>query len=149
VVVAGTRSEADLAHSVSQGLGDRVSSCAGLLNLQELAGLLSMARIFVGNDSGTGHVAGALGIPTISLHVQPKTADAHHISAPEHYKPVGPQVTVLQPDDFLAPCHNRCEASSVHCLDQITVEEVWSAFTIYCPIESPPAVTSDYERASL
>ena len=36
-------------------------------NLRSLAGLLSCASLFIGNDSGPGHIAAAVGTPTLSL----------------------------------------------------------------------------------
>jgi ADP-heptose:LPS heptosyltransferase len=100
---------------------------AGKLSLLDFIGFLRLAKAFVGNDSGPGHIAGALGIPTISLHVQPRESDPRHIKSPAHHRPVGPSVTVVQPETFLAPCQDRCEAKTVHCLDQIQVDEVWTA----------------------
>lgn len=127
IVLTGTRAETETTASISAGLGDRIIDTAGRLNLMELIGLLNLATVFIGNDSGTGHVAGALGLHTISLHVQPKSSDPHHIHAPEHYRPVGPNVTIVQPENFLAPCYGRCESINVHCLNQITVDQVWNA----------------------
>jgi ADP-heptose:LPS heptosyltransferase len=37
------------------------------LDLKELAALLEMARVFVGNDSGPMHVAAALGRPVVAV----------------------------------------------------------------------------------
>lgn len=49
---------------------------------------ISAASMFVGNDSGPGHLAGILGIPTLSLF------DAS--SRPERWKPLGPRGHLLQ-----------------------------------------------------
>ena len=129
VILAGTKAEVPLCDGILRNLGPAAISSAGQLNLSELLMLLSHATLFVGNDSGTGHLAGALGRPTLSLHVQARSGDPRHIAAPEHYKPAGPDVTVLQPEHFLLPCWDRCESAEVHCLDQITVDHVWIAIT--------------------
>ncbi len=131
VVLTGTNAEYALCSAIAAGLGPHANNCAGAVSLPELTTLLSHARIFVGNDSGTGHIAGALGIPTISLHVQAKDGDRSHINSPAHIRPVGPQVTVLQPSKLLPPCRDGCEAARAHCLDQISVDEVWSAMKPY------------------
>jgi ADP-heptose:LPS heptosyltransferase len=127
VVLTGTKADVSIAASVAEDLGNRVINTAGKLDLNELITLISQASGFVGNDSGTGHIAGPLGIPVISLHVQAKNSDPYHLNAPEHHRPLGPNVTLLQPERFLAPCTDRCESATVHCLDQITVDEVWIA----------------------
>jgi heptosyltransferase-3 len=139
VVLTGSPSESAVASAVGSGLGNRVIDVTGKLTLLELIGLLRRARAFVGNDSGPGHIAGALGIPTISLHVQPRSSDPHHIKSPAHHRPAGPLVTVVQPENFLAPCEDRCESKTVHCLDQIGVDEVWTALVRAL---EPPASSS-------
>jgi ADP-heptose:LPS heptosyltransferase len=57
--------------------------------LVELYDLLKTASAFVGNDSGPGHLAGILGLPTVSLF---------GATAPATWKPLGPNVKVMQSD---------------------------------------------------
>lgn len=52
----------------------------------ELLDHLAAAAVFVGNDSGPGHLAGMLGIPTLSLFAA---------TDPARWKPLGPRVQVL------------------------------------------------------
>ena len=56
-------------------------------DLYELAGWLSTARLYIGNDSGIGHLAAAVGIPVISIFL---------VTDPQVWAPRGPQITVLQ-----------------------------------------------------
>lgn len=60
----------------------------------ELLDVLSTASAFVGNDSGPGHLAAAIGVPTLSLFGP---------TDPAVWRPLGPRVTVLrrQPLDQL------------------------------------------------
>ncbi len=51
-----------------------------------LGGLLAGCDGFVGNDSGVGHLAAALGAPTVALFGPTR---------PEHFRPIGPAVKVL------------------------------------------------------
>jgi ADP-heptose:LPS heptosyltransferase len=57
-------------------------------NLLELFAQLAAASAFVGNDSGPSHLAGILGLPTVSIF--------GGTSNPVHWKPLGPRVRVLQ-----------------------------------------------------
>jgi ADP-heptose:LPS heptosyltransferase len=129
IALTGTAAEIGLAREVALDLEERVFNCAGKLSLSELIALISHSVAFVGNDSGAGHIAGPLGIPTISLHTQAEGSNPAHIRAPEHGRPLGPFVTVIQPASFLSPCRERCEAKGSHCIDQITVDQVWTALT--------------------
>jgi len=56
--------------------------------LLDLLAQIYSAGLFIGNDSGPGHLAGILGVPTVSLFGQ--TSD------PQLWKPLGPQVKVLR-----------------------------------------------------
>ena len=127
IVLTGTQREEEIANAVMEGLGGRVINCAGKLNLLELTKLISLASAFVGNDSGAGHIAGLLGIPTVSLHVQPKDCDPRYLHLSEKCRPVGPNITLLQPDTCLPPCKGHCDSPVLHCLDQISVAQVWEA----------------------
>jgi len=68
---------------LAKQLGGAVLSCPPLALL---AGLLSRARLYVGNDSGVTHLAAAAGAPTLALF-EP--------SGVRHFAPRGPAVRVL------------------------------------------------------
>ena len=128
VIVIGGAAEQQLCEKLLTGSNiDRVYNSAGKLDLLQLAALLSHATAFVGNDSGAGHLAGALGVPAVSLHTQALDADPWHVRSPGKGHPLGPNVTVLRPRHFLAPCSLCCEADEPHCITQITVDEVWQS----------------------
>ncbi|MDO8302418.1 MAG: glycosyltransferase family 9 protein [Sedimentisphaerales bacterium] len=70
-----------------------IAPCASGVSLTEVTQLLSVSHAFVGNDSGIAHLAGALGIRTITLF-GPTQSDV--------YKPCGQNVQTLQipPEEF-------------------------------------------------
>ena len=77
---------------------------AGSTDLRTAAALLARAAAFVGNDSGLGHIAAALGTPTLTLFGP---------GNPQRYRPRGARARIV-----LAP-HND--------LALLTAEHVWSA----------------------
>jgi heptosyltransferase-3 len=69
---------------------DRLGAVATVVNpatLLELLVHLQSARCFVGNDSGPGHLAGILGVPTVSVF---------GANDPTHWKPLGPAVELVR-----------------------------------------------------
>ncbi|HEX8910858.1 MAG TPA: glycosyltransferase family 9 protein [Humisphaera sp.] len=83
----------------------RLSAAGELRQPDTLVGLmdaLAGASAFVGNDSGPGHLAGFLGLPTVSLFGP---------TDPARWQPVGPRVTVLRREP----------------IEALTVEEVVTA----------------------
>lgn len=71
---------------------------------RQLADMLLGCQLFVGNDSGPGHLAGALGVPT---HIIFGTME------PEMWHPIGPRVT-----------WSWAESRRI---SEVTVSEVWAA----------------------
>ena len=68
VVITGGRDEIELAHSVAARAGLTPSAVwAGRTNLLELAGLVAQAARVVCGDTGVGHLATALGTPSVLL----------------------------------------------------------------------------------
>lgn len=81
--------------AVMQDLLDHLSPRPILLRdlpLRLLAGVLRLADLFVGHDSGVTHLAALLGVPTVALFGP---------TDPARWAPRGPAVTVLQAQ----PCH--------------------------------------------
>jgi len=70
--------------------------------LDTLAGVLSAAAAFVGNDSGPAHLAAAVGCPTVTLFGPTRR---------EHFAPLGPDVRILSAEQ----------------IESITVQEVLEA----------------------
>ena len=79
--------------------GVRAASTAGVLGLRGNAALIGDAALFVGMDSGPGHIAAALGVPVVIVGVHPHGASPGHPAAPERFGPWGDpsRVLVLRP----------------------------------------------------
>ncbi|HYA27720.1 MAG TPA: glycosyltransferase family 9 protein, partial [Acidobacteriota bacterium] len=65
------------------------------LNLAQVAALLAKSDIYVGNDSGTSHLAAAVGVRTVALFGP---------SDPWRWSPRGPKVTVIDLQIDCSPC---------------------------------------------
>jgi len=127
VLVTGTKAEQGLTDSICSVNHPEIRSLAGKLSVLQLIGLLNRAALFLGNDSGVGHISGALGVPTVSLNAYAKAGAWDHHQSPARNRPMGPKVAVVQPQEFLSPCSEECLSKEVHCLGQIDVESVWDS----------------------
>jgi heptosyltransferase-3 len=75
---------------------DRLKSAGAVRHCEtglDLLAELNTAAVFVGNDSGPGHLAGVIGLPTVSLF---GPTDA------TRWRPLGPRVRALEPLDRLS-----------------------------------------------
>jgi heptosyltransferase-2 len=83
----------------------------------ELLDCLDRAGIFMGNDSGPGHLAASCGLPTFTLF----GPQLHEWFAPMH-----PAAEVFEGRACpYKPCSDYCRYAAPFCLWDVTVEEVW------------------------
>lgn len=119
VVVVGTPDDLRRFDGSPMNFPGHVRSLVGQLTLRETANVLAAAGVVVANDSGLGHLAAAVGVPTILLFGP--TPDATLGRFP-------PNVRVLRSGLRCEPCWFAkpllaC-AGDVACLAQLTVDAV-------------------------
>lgn len=101
---------------------------AGKTSFVQLAGVCADAQCFIGNDSGTAHVASALGVPTLIVTAFAKTSLSTHHASPDRSQPLGPYSAVIQPLTQAFPCTEECLAEEQHCILQVQVDQMQRAF---------------------
>ena len=92
VVIVGSKEDISLGERLRSLSPLPTINIAGSTSLLEAAACLSESTAFVGNDSGLGHMAAALRVPTVTVFGP---------GQPDRYKPWGPLASVV-----LAPNQN-------------------------------------------
>ncbi len=89
-----------------------------LRDLDRLLDTLAGAARFIGNDSGPGHLAALLGVPTFTIFGP---------QLPELFSPQHPQAAWIEgaPCPY-KPCFDSCRFPEPYCIREISVEAVWS-----------------------
>lgn len=100
---------------------------AGKTGFEELVAVCASAQCFVGNDSGTGHVAGACGVPVVIISAFAASGRKTHHASLERSRPLGPRYFGVMPAAQIAPCTEECVALEPHCITQVSVAEVLAA----------------------
>lgn len=90
----------------------------GATSLNEAVALISMARVFVTNDSGLMHVASALGVPTVAVFGS---------TDPTATGPLGARARVVRNPVPCAPCLERECRKDFACMLGISPQRVWDA----------------------
>jgi ADP-heptose:LPS heptosyltransferase len=86
-------------------------------SIEELLNLLDSAGAFVGNDSGPGHLAALLGVPTFTFF-GPQLS--------EWFIPVHPQAECIDGKPCIyRQCFDYCRFHEPHCIRDITETEAW------------------------
>lgn len=89
---------------------------SGLTDLDPLLDRLAAADRFIGNDSGPGHIAALLGVPTFTIFGP---------QLPECFAPTHPRAAWIEgaPCPY-KPCRDYCRFKEPHCLHQHSVDTV-------------------------
>jgi ADP-heptose:LPS heptosyltransferase len=139
-VLLGSPDEMPRAERICRALepGTPVIDLVGRLPLAATANVAARACLYVGNDSGLGHIAAAVGTPTVTISCHPPGAPPEHINAPERYRPVvEPSVAVRPVRPSKPECARGCEARSAPCcVTRVTVDDVVAAAVSLLPAES-------------
>ncbi len=118
IVVTGSAEEVPLGRSILASLDGPALSLAGRLSLDELIAVIGELDLLVSSSTGPMHLAGALGVPTVSVFC-PLPA-----RSPERWRPLGGRDLNLLPPDGQCP---TCERGPLCDLSGITVDMVRDA----------------------
>ena len=100
--------------------GPEVLNAAGEFSVAGSAALLSECSLLIGLDTGTTHLAAAVGVPCVVIQSANSYAG--------HWDPLGDSHTVLRHEMPCAGCLcTECPVAGHPCMTGISVDEVWQA----------------------
>lgn len=124
VVILSGPGDAAIARELYRPLEEDAILVAGVTTFIETVALLSHACLFLGNDSGPSHIAGALGTPTLTIFVSLRNSNPDGPSSVDRIHPLGPRTAFCTPAECVPPCRDFCVATTAHCIANVTEEEV-------------------------
>jgi heptosyltransferase-2 len=114
----GTKAEAPIVKEILDHMGPAGIDLTGKTQLLQLAALLERCGLLVTNDTGTMHVATAVGTPVVAVFGS---------TDPVTTGPWGEGHTVVRREVPCSPCLKRVCPTDHQCMELITVEEVAEA----------------------
>ena len=112
-----------------------VISLVNKVTYRQTAAVLSLCNMYIGNDTGSMHIAAAVKIPCLAVFCYPVDAIYTRVSATNTSYPYHVPNVIVQPEHALPECandifsHYGCKATNtVHCISQITPEKVFEGF---------------------
>jgi ADP-heptose:LPS heptosyltransferase len=125
LVLLGSADEAAVADEIAAGWPPgRSANLAGRTSLIESAAVLERARLYLGNDTGTMHLAAAMGTPCVAIFSARDQAGK--------WEPFGESNRVLRARVECAGCLLLvCEDRAMECLSRVGVDEVEAAASPY------------------
>jgi heptosyltransferase-2 len=118
VLIIGSAAESDIAAAISSSLNNKPFILTGKTTLPQLKALISLARLFVSNDSGPMHLANALRVPVVGIFGP---------TDPAVTGPFEPPAAVVKKDVPCWPCSYRKCPYDHRCMLRIDPEEVYRA----------------------
>ena len=138
-IVGGGDADAYYAEVFKQHLGEEIVKAHVLdftnqTSFRQSAAILSCCDMYIGNDTGTLHMAAAVKIPILAVHYFAADLEqADHTTIRGDY-PYHVPAVVVQPKHALPECqgsttHYGCNAlNQPHCITQITTDTVYAAY---------------------
>jgi heptosyltransferase-2 len=117
-ILFGSGGDRESTAAVARHARHALIDVAGRTNLKEAIALISRCSLFIANDSGLMHVAGALGIPTVAIFGS---------TNPITTSPAGAKSIVIHRDVPCSPCLKPVCPTDFRCMEEIGVEEVYEA----------------------
>ncbi|MCX7981282.1 MAG: lipopolysaccharide heptosyltransferase II [Syntrophales bacterium] len=118
IILLGSKADRDVTKEIKKQSRHTLIDLAGETSLAEAVAIMAQLRVFVTNDSGLMHVACALGIPVVAIFGS---------TDPTTTGPVGDRVRIIHHPVSCSPCLKTHCPTDFRCMDQIQVEEVFSA----------------------
>ena len=124
-ILFGSSNDRESTAAVEKNARHRLIDIAGKTDLKEAMALIAHCTLFLSNDSGLMHVAGALGIPTIAIFGSTNPATT---------SPVGEKSVVIHHDVPCSPCLKSVCPTDFRCMEMIGVDEVYAAARKLLPL---------------
>jgi heptosyltransferase-2 len=115
VLLFGSAGDRASTEAVQSAAKTALVDIAGRTSLGDAIALIACCDLFITNDSGLMHVAGALGVPTVAVFgsTDPKTT-----------YPLGERTVLVRRPVDCSPCLRQECPTDFRCMDLVTVDEV-------------------------
>ena len=118
VILFGGSDDRETAEQVRAHAQSDMINLAGMTSLKEAVYLISQCKLFLSNDSGLMHVAGALNIPTVAVFGS---------TNPVTTSPAGEKTILVRKDVSCSPCLKKVCPTDFRCMTLVTVSDVVEA----------------------
>jgi heptosyltransferase-2 len=115
VILFGSKGDRETTELITHSAGNGILNLAGETSLREAMALISKCALFISNDSGLMHVAGALGVSTIAIFGS---------TNPVTTSPSGERCVIIRKNLDCSPCLKKKCPTDFRCMTSIEVSEV-------------------------
>ena len=122
VILFGVKSEADLGEEIGEMMENKPVNAMGKTSVQHLSGLVRRCNVLITNDTGTMHIATAMGTRVVGLFF------AHAL--PMETGPYSRGNIVFQANIPCSPCSYGVDCNNVVCVDYVTDDHLYQVLKL-------------------
>ena len=119
-----------------QFVSDHIIDLTNKATYRQSGAILELADMYIGNDTGTMHMAAALKIPVLMPHYFPVELEGHTSNLLKYFYPYHVPSVTIQPKNALPECRNSTDQygcrvyNRPHCITQVTVDKVFEGYNV-------------------
>lgn len=124
-----------LKKTIPEKYHSNILNLIGRVTYRQSGAVLKFCDMYIGNDTGTMHMAAAMKCPVLMPKCFPMDLPQHYSDSPKLHYPYGVPNITIQPEHALPECSNNepysqygCREPQPHCITQIKPETVFEAF---------------------
>ncbi len=114
-ILFGSEQDREVTDVIAAAIPDRLLNLAGRTSVREVMALIARCHVFLTNDSGLMHIAGALNVPTVAIFGSTNPATT---------SPPGRMNVIIRKPVDCSPCLKTVCPKDFRCMNLIGVEEV-------------------------
>lgn len=123
ILIIGSKADQERGNALIQLVGkDNIYSACGKYSLRQSMALISQCKGAIATDSGLGHIAANLGVPTVSIFGAGDAKRTH---------PIGLHTAIVNENVYCSPCRrNDCtnKKDELICFLALSPRKIWTAF---------------------
>lgn len=123
-LLVGGPQDGSAGQTIADAAGIHAINLCGRATLNQLAALLPGADAYIGNDTGTMHLAAAAGLPCLVTSCHPLGGSPAHANSPERFHPWGVPFRYARPHPIEPACRAACQSATAHCILNLSVDDV-------------------------
>jgi heptosyltransferase-2 len=126
IIIGGIKDQAIGKH-IKDALDPRIIDLTGRTTLRQTAALLKKCHLYVGNDTGSMHMAAANGVPVVEISCFPVNGPNWHWNSPYRFGPWQVPHKILQPPKIFSYFPDKFSEKHLSHIREITVDQVQDA----------------------
>jgi len=127
IIIVGGFNDKTLGKNIGDALKEETINLTGSTTLRQTVALLKRCHLYVGNDTGSMHIAAAMGVPIIEISCFPVDGPNWHWNSPLRFGPWKVPHKILQAKSFFSNIPVACTGNYTNTILQISVEQVQNA----------------------